>query len=105
MNTTRRSSGSSKGKSKRQWMERKEGKKGKKADVEEDEEMQTEAVPAEDADASKAPVQVTADDLADEEFGPVKEKGKKGKKGKAAPENVDEGTVCDQLLSTWLIVH
>lgn len=37
-----------------------------------------------DFSGSKAPVQVTADDLADEEWGPVKEKkgGKKGKKGK-----------------------
>lgn len=30
----------------------------------------------------KAPVEVTADDLADEEWGLSKEKGKKGKKGK-----------------------
>ena len=37
-----------------------------------------------DFSGSKVPVQVTADDLADEEWGPVKEKkgGKKGKKGK-----------------------
>ncbi|KAJ7477244.1 hypothetical protein B0H11DRAFT_2234711 [Mycena galericulata] len=33
--------------------------------------------------ASKKPVEVTAEDLADEEWGPVKEKVKKGKKGKA----------------------
>ncbi|KAL0066009.1 eukaryotic translation initiation factor 5B [Marasmius tenuissimus] len=40
--------------------------------------------PSDDAEApsSKKPVEVTADDLADEEWGPVKEKGKKGKKGK-----------------------
>lgn len=30
----------------------------------------------------KAPVEMTADDLADEEWGPSTEKGKKGKKGK-----------------------
>ncbi|TDL29015.1 hypothetical protein BD410DRAFT_810858 [Rickenella mellea] len=37
-----------------------------------------------DESAAKKPVEVTADDLADEEWGPVKEKGKKtkGKKGK-----------------------
>lgn len=32
--------------------------------------------------AIKVPVQVTADDLADEEWGPVKQKKKKDKKGK-----------------------
>lgn len=31
--------------------------------------------------AAKKPVEVTAEDLADEEWGPVKEKGKKSKKG------------------------
>lgn len=31
---------------------------------------------------SKQPVEVTAEDLADEEWGPVKEKKKKDKKGK-----------------------
>ncbi|KAI0070310.1 hypothetical protein K474DRAFT_1713450 [Panus rudis PR-1116 ss-1] len=35
-----------------------------------------------DISAAKAPVQVTAEELADEEWGPVKEKGKKGKKDK-----------------------
>lgn len=30
----------------------------------------------------KAPVEMTADDLADEEWGPSKDQGKKGKKGK-----------------------
>ena len=39
---------------------------------------------------------MTADELADEEWGPVKEKGKKakkgkGKKGKALDEDEDEG--------------
>ncbi|KAK7471227.1 eukaryotic translation initiation factor 5B [Stygiomarasmius scandens] len=36
-----------------------------------------------EAHDDKKPVEVTAEDLADEEWGPVKEKGKKGKKGKA----------------------
>jgi len=48
----------------------------------------------------KAPVEMTADDLADDEWGPSKDKGKKGKKGKgkkgkaqneeeeAAPDNI-----------------
>jgi hypothetical protein len=35
-----------------------------------------------DASANKAPIEVTAEDLADEEWGPVKEKSKKGKGGK-----------------------
>jgi translation initiation factor 5B len=47
------------------------------------------------AAVSKNPVQVTAEDLADEEWGPVKEKKKKekkgkGKKGKAQDEDEDE---------------
>lgn len=33
---------------------------------------------------AKKPVEMTPDDLADEEWGPAKAKGKKGKKGKAA---------------------
>jgi translation initiation factor 5B len=40
--------------------------------------------------ASKKPVEVTAEDLADEEWGPVKEKAKKGKKGKAKKGKVQE---------------
>jgi translation initiation factor 5B len=42
--------------------------------------------------ASKAPVEVTADDLMDDEWGPVKEKkGKKDKKGKSKKtKDVDE---------------
>ena len=36
-----------------------------------------------DISAPKSGVVVTADDLADEEWGPAKEKGKKVKKGKA----------------------
>ena len=46
-----------------------------------------------DISAAKAPVQMTADELADEEWGPVKDKGKKGKKGKKkgkAQEDEDE---------------
>ena len=35
-----------------------------------------------EAPSSQHPVEVTAEQLADEEWGPVKEKGKKGKKGK-----------------------
>ncbi|TFK43116.1 hypothetical protein BDQ12DRAFT_596557 [Crucibulum laeve] len=43
------------------------------------------------AEVSKGPVQVTADDLADEEWGPVKEKKKKDKKGKGKKgKTVDE---------------
>ncbi|KAJ7499438.1 hypothetical protein FB451DRAFT_1205448 [Mycena latifolia] len=42
-----------------------------------------EASDGEAAAVSKKPVEVTAEDLADEEWGPVKEKVKKGKKGKA----------------------
>ncbi|KAK0447939.1 hypothetical protein EV421DRAFT_1733112 [Armillaria borealis] len=40
----------------------------------------------EEAEAKKQPVEMTAEELADEEWGPVKDKGKgkKGKKGKAA---------------------
>jgi translation initiation factor 5B len=34
-------------------------------------------------------VEVTAEDLADEEWGPVKEKGKKGKKGKKKGKEAD----------------
>ncbi|KAI0034407.1 hypothetical protein K488DRAFT_84025 [Vararia minispora EC-137] len=37
---------------------------------------------------SKAPVEMTAEELADEEWGPAKEKGKKGKKGKGKKGNV-----------------
>jgi translation initiation factor 5B len=40
--------------------------------------------------ASKAPVEVTADELLDEEWGPAKEKKKKDKKGKAKADSGDE---------------
>ena len=57
--------------------EKKDKKKNKKATVDDQaEDLDGEAAPA----PSKAPVEVTAEDLADEERGPVK--GKKGKKGK-----------------------
>ncbi|KAF8883402.1 hypothetical protein BD779DRAFT_1801969 [Infundibulicybe gibba] len=43
-----------------------------------------------DISAAKKAVEVTAEDLADEEWGPVKEKGKKGKKGKGSrPEQME----------------
>lgn len=50
---------------------------------------------AEATPATKGPVEVNADDLADEEWGPVKEKGKKSKKdkkkkGQEKEENGDE---------------
>ncbi|KAJ7179623.1 hypothetical protein C8R46DRAFT_1074294 [Mycena filopes] len=53
---------------------------------------------AEAAAAAKKPVEVTAEDLADEEWGPVKEKVKKGKKGKgkkgkAQDESEDEAKI------------
>lgn len=41
-------------------------------------------------DVSKGPVQMTAEELADEEWGPAKEKGKKGKKGKGKKGKKDE---------------
>jgi translation initiation factor 5B len=75
---------------------KKEKKKAKKAgwDDEADSTPAPDAAAGEDGEAapSKAPVEVTAEDLADEEWGPVKEKkGKKGKKGKkAAKEEADE---------------
>ncbi|CDO74198.1 hypothetical protein BN946_scf185043.g250 [Trametes cinnabarina] len=43
-----------------------------------------------DISAPQKPVQVTAEELADEEWGPVKEKGKKGKKGKKKGKAQDE---------------
>lgn len=50
-----------------------------------------EAAPAKgDISAPKTGVVVTPDDLADEEWGPVKEKGKKGKKGKDKKSNAGD---------------
>ncbi|ESK87959.1 eukaryotic translation initiation factor 5b [Moniliophthora roreri MCA 2997] len=40
--------------------------------------------------SSRKPVEMTAEELADEEWGPVKEKGKKGKKGKGKKGKVEE---------------
>jgi translation initiation factor 5B len=50
------------------------------------------AAESETADPPKAAVEVTAEELADEEWGTVKEKGKKGKKGKGkkGKEDVEE---------------
>jgi translation initiation factor 5B len=39
---------------------------------------------------SKAPVELTAEEVIEEEWGPVKEKKKKDKKGKASPDASDE---------------
>ena len=72
---------------------KKKGKKGKAGLDDEDEEAK-EPVPEEpavDLDAKK-PVEVTAEELADEEWGPAKDKkGKKGKKGKKVEEDEDAG--------------
>jgi translation initiation factor 5B len=43
-----------------------------------------------DISAPKSGVAVTADDLADEEWGPVKEKGKKVKKGTAKKNKAED---------------
>lgn len=43
-----------------------------------------------DISAPKSGVMVTADDLADEEWGPVKDKGKKVKKGKAKKSKAED---------------
>lgn len=40
--------------------------------------------------AAKQPVEVTAEDLADDEWGPVKDKSKKAKKGKGKKEKVQD---------------
>ncbi|KAI0938949.1 hypothetical protein AcV5_000495 [Taiwanofungus camphoratus] len=66
-----------------------------------------------DISAPQKPAQMTAEELADEEWGPVKEKGKKGKKGKAkkskaqeqdeedkpAPTQDDEATPTESVVS------
>ncbi|KAI0299753.1 hypothetical protein B0F90DRAFT_1810587 [Multifurca ochricompacta] len=44
-----------------------------------------------DISAPKTGVEVTPDDLADEEWGPVKEKGKKGKKGEGKKGKAEDG--------------
>jgi translation initiation factor 5B len=48
------------------------------------------AVAKGDISAPKSGVLVTADDLADEEWGPVKERGKKVKKGKAKKSKAED---------------
>lgn len=50
-----------------------------------------------DISSSKKPVEVTAEDLADEEWGPVKEKGKKGKKGSAKKGKAKEDNSDDEV--------
>lgn len=67
-------------------------KKGKRGKVDVDDEVdETVPEPSVDLEAKK-PVEVTADDLADEEWGPVKDKkGKKGKKGKKQEGDDDAG--------------
>jgi translation initiation factor 5B len=64
-----------------------------------------------DITAPRPGVEVTPDDLADEEWGPVKEKGKKGKKGKGKKvitEDEDESAppgTCQQVWPLpWLLL-
>jgi len=57
---------------------KKDKKKAKSTAVEDEEHEIPEGSPGPD----KGPVQMTAEELADEEWGPVKDKKKKGKKGK-----------------------
>jgi translation initiation factor 5B len=66
---------------------KKDKKKAKKGAIDTtndvlDETVVVEGLDPENISNSKGPVEVTADDLADEEWGPVKEKKKKDKKGK-----------------------
>ncbi|KAJ7265927.1 hypothetical protein B0H12DRAFT_1100146 [Mycena haematopus] len=83
---------------------KKDKKKAKKGAVSDEVNGVDDPLAAEaDAEAvatSKKPVEVTAEDLADEEWGPVKEKVKKGKKakgkkGKAQDESGDEEKIDD----------
>ena len=76
---------------------KKDKKKAKKGPVEEDAAAAPEQFVAEDnvstpqpIDAPKGPIEMTPDDLADEEWGPVGEKGKKGKKAKGKKAKGDE---------------
>ncbi|KAJ6567397.1 hypothetical protein DFH09DRAFT_1156861 [Mycena vulgaris] len=80
--------------------EKKKPKKGAASDAVSgvDDPPAGEASDGEAAVVSKKPVEVTAEDLADEEWGPVKEKVKKGKKGKgkkgkAQDESEDEAKI------------
>lgn len=72
---------------------KKKGKKGK-GKTNEDIDEEPSETPAELGvrDDAKKPIEVTAEDLADEEWGPAKEKnkGKKGKKGKATKDDGEE---------------
>ena len=66
-------------------------KKGKKGKVDADDEEIDEPAPETPVNGleEKKPVEMTAEELADEEWGPVKEKkGKKGKKGKKDEDDV-----------------
>ena len=51
-----------------------------------------------DISASQKPVEVIAEDLADEEWGPIKKEGKKGKKGKGKKEKVQDDSDDDTKL-------
>ncbi|KAI0676694.1 hypothetical protein C8Q78DRAFT_1141729 [Trametes maxima] len=53
-----------------------------------------------DISAPNKPVQMTAEELADEEWGPVKEKGKKGKKGKKKGKAQDDEDDEDKAVDT-----
>lgn len=64
-----------------------------------DEALVAEGLDGEGANTSKGPIEVTADDLADEEWGPVKEKKNKDKKGKGKKsKGKDEGEEKDGRL-------
>ncbi|KAF8131166.1 hypothetical protein EV363DRAFT_1584023 [Boletus edulis] len=78
---------------------KKDKKKAKKVHEDFDELLDEEPV----AVAEKAPVEMTADDLADEEWGPSKDKSKKGKKGKGKKGKVqheEEEEAQDELTPT-----
>jgi translation initiation factor 5B len=51
----------------------------------------------------KKPVEVTAEDLADEEWGPVKEKGKKAKKGKGKKGKAQDESDNEEQLGTSVL--
>ena len=70
---------------------KKKGKKGKsKGNVDEEEEPLEPMPQTEVHVEAKGPTEVTAEDLADEEWGPVKAKAK-GKKGKKEKSKTEEG--------------
>ena len=89
----------------------KDKKKGKKGLVEEDAVSEhpavEDSVPApQPVNVPKGPIEMTAEDLADEEWGPVGEQAKKGKKakGKKAKADGDDGisTPSECILFKWL---